>query len=91
MLLDMVQCMFVNSSLLEFLWGEALKYAAYILNQVTSKSIPKTPYELWSHKNPSLCYFHVWGYKAKMRLYNLQSKKLDPKIISWYFISYCVG
>ena len=47
-LLDMVQCMLVKSSLLEFLWGEALKTITYILNQVPSKSIPKTPYELWS-------------------------------------------
>ena len=31
MFLDTVQCMLVNSSLLEFLWGEALKIATYIL------------------------------------------------------------
>ena len=30
-LLDIVRCMLVNSSLLEFLWGEALKTTAYIL------------------------------------------------------------
>ena len=47
-LLDMVRCMLINSSLPEILWGEALKTIAYILNQVPSKSIPKTPYELWS-------------------------------------------
>ena len=47
-LLDLVRCMLVNFSLPEFLWGEALKTAAYILNQVFSKSVPKTPYKLWS-------------------------------------------
>nr|CAN63839.1 hypothetical protein VITISV_041358 [Vitis vinifera] len=35
-LLDMVRCMLSNSSLPEFLWGEALRTAAYILNQVPS-------------------------------------------------------
>ena len=40
--------MLVNFLKLEFLWGEALKTIAYILNQVSSKSDPKTPYELWS-------------------------------------------
>ena len=30
-LLDMVRCMLVNSSLLEFLWGEGSKTATYIL------------------------------------------------------------
>ena len=32
MLVDMVQYILVNSSLLEFLWGEALKTISYILN-----------------------------------------------------------
>ena len=58
-LLDMVRCMLVNSSLPEFLWGEILKTAVYILNQVPSKSIPKTLYEQWSEKKPSLLHFHV--------------------------------
>ena len=57
---DMVRCMLVSSSLPEFLWGEALKTAAYILNQVPSKFISKTPYELWLQKKPSLRHFHVW-------------------------------
>ena len=47
-ILDMVRCMLVNSSLPKFLWVEALKTATYILNQVPSKYVPKTPYELWS-------------------------------------------
>ena len=70
MLLDMVRCMLVNSSLLEFLWDEALKTATYILNQVPSKYVLKTPYELWSQKKPSLRHFDVWSCKVKVRLYN---------------------
>ena len=87
----MVRCMLVNSLLPEYLWGETLKIAAYILNQVPSKFVPKTPYKLWSQKKPSLRHFHVWGCKVEVRSYNLQSKKLDLKTISGYFISYCVG
>ena len=83
--------MIVNFSLPKFLWGEALKTATYILNQVPSKFVPKTPYELWSQKKPSLCHFHVWGCRVEVRSCNPQSKKLDPKTISGYFISYCVG
>ena len=90
-LLDMVRCMLVSSSLLEFLWGEALKTTTYILNQVPIKSVSKTPYELWSQKKPSLRHFHVWGCKVEVRPYNPQTKKLDPKTISRYFIGYYVG
>ena len=51
--------MLVSSSLPEFLRGEALKTVAYILNQLPSKSVSKTPYELWSQKKLSLRHFHV--------------------------------
>ena len=51
--------MLVNSSLSEFLWGEALKIASYILNQVPSKFVLKTPYELWLQKKPTLLHFHI--------------------------------
>ncbi|WKA12495.1 hypothetical protein VitviT2T_029871 [Vitis vinifera] len=87
-LLDMVRCMLSNSSLPKFLWGEALKTTTYILNQVPSKSVPKTPYELWSGKKSSFHNFHVWGCKAEVRPYNPQSKKLHPKTIS---VDYCIG
>ena len=83
--------MLVSSSLPEFLWTKALKTTGYILNQVPSKSVSKTSYELWSQKKPSLRHFHVWGCKVEVRPYNPQSKKLDPKTISGYFIGYCVG
>ena len=83
--------MLVSSSLPEFLWGKAFKTAAYILNQVPSKSVSNSPYELWSQNKPSLRHFHVWGCKVEVRPYNPQSKKLDLKTISGYFIGYCVG
>ena len=39
-LLDMVCSMLANSSLPNYLWREALRTAAYILNQVPSKCVP---------------------------------------------------
>lgn len=42
-------------------------------------------------KRPSLKHFRVWGYKVGVRPYNPQLKKLDLKIISGFFIGYCVG
>ena len=45
-LVDMTRSMMSYSKLPVFLWGYALEIAAYILNYVPSKSIPKTPREL---------------------------------------------
>ncbi|GKA97571.1 putative RNA-directed DNA polymerase [Tanacetum coccineum] len=60
-LIDMVRSMLANSNLPKFLWTEALKTAVHILNRVPSKSVPKTPYEIWTGRKPSLRYLRVWG------------------------------
>ena len=87
-LMDMVRSMLANSNLPEFLWTEALKTAVHILNRVPSKSVPKTPYEIWTGRKPSLRYLRVWGCPAEAKLYNPQSRKLDLKTISCFFIGY---
>ena len=58
-LIDMVRSMISYSTLPISLWMEALKTAIHILNRVPSKSVPKTPYELWTGKEPPLNYLRV--------------------------------
>lgn len=87
-LIDMVRSIMSNSTLPEFLWGEALKTAVHILNRVPSKVVPKTPYELWVGRKPTLNYIHVWGCPAEAKIFNPQIKKLDSKTISCNFIGY---
>ena len=80
--------MMCRSNLPEYLGGEAIKTANYILNRVPKKSVPKTPFELWTSRKPSLTHFRVWGCPTKVRLYNPREKKLDPRIIWCCFIGY---
>jgi hypothetical protein len=67
---------------------EALKIAIHILNRVPSKSVPKTPYELWTGRVPSLNHLRVWGSLAKAKVFNPNIGKLDPKTVSYHFIGY---
>lgn len=67
---------------------EALKNIAYILNNVSSKSVPETPYGLWIKRNTSLNYLHVLGYLAEAKVFYPKNGKLEPKAISFHFISY---
>ena len=85
---DMMRSMMSRSNLPEYLWGEAIKTANYILNRVPSKSVPKTPFELWTSRKPSLNHFRVWGCPDEVRLYNPQEKKLDRRTVRCYFIRY---
>lgn len=58
------------------LWDETFKMTVYILNQAPNKSVPKTPYELWAGRKPSLGHLHIWEYPFDIRLYNPQEMKL---------------
>ena len=87
-LMDMVRNMLSNSSLPISLWMEALKAVVYLLNRVPTKIAPKTPFELWTRRKPSLRHLHVWGCPTEGRIYSPHEKKLDFKTISGYFISY---
>ena len=83
--------MLSNSTLPVSLWMEALKTAAHISNCVPSKSVPKTPYELWTGRKPRMNYMHVWGCAAEVKLFNPSLGKLDPKTESYYFIGYRIN
>jgi hypothetical protein len=58
-LMDMVRSMISYSTLPVSLWMEALKTAIHILNRVPNKSVPKTPYEMWTGRVPSLRHLSV--------------------------------
>ncbi|CAA7053517.1 unnamed protein product [Microthlaspi erraticum] len=66
-LIEMVRSMLSNSSLPLSLWIYALRTATYVLNRVPSKAVPKTPYELWTGRKPSLRHLRVWGCPAEVR------------------------
>jgi hypothetical protein len=59
-----------------------------ILVRFPVKLVPKTPYELWNGREPSLNYLRVWGYLVEAEVFNLSTGKIDPKIDSYHFIGY---
>lgn len=85
---DMVRSMISHTHLPDFVWGEALKTANYILNRVPTKYVNVTPFEKWTSRKPSLSHFHTWGCKCEARLYNQGKKKLDMRTISCHFVGY---
>ena len=85
-LLDMVRSMMSYSSLPPSFWGYALHTAIYILNVVPSKSVPKTPLELWNGQKPVLRHFRIWGCPAHV----LKGKtgKMDSRTEVCLFVGY---
>ena len=77
------------SSLPVSFWGYALETAMYILNLVPSKSVPKTPIDLWSGRKPSLNHIRIWG--ASAHVLNQKSDKMDSRTEVCMFIGYPKG
>ena len=86
--MNMIINMLINLFLLVFLWMYALRIAQYLVNRVPSKSVLKTPFELWARRKPSLKHLHVWGCQAEEIIYNPLEKKLDSRTTRGFFIGY---
>ncbi|KAJ9561627.1 hypothetical protein OSB04_006787 [Centaurea solstitialis] len=71
-LLDMVRTMMCHSMLPISFLGLALETAAHILNRAPTKSVEKTPYELWKG----------------LRVKRPTSEKLKPKSDKCFFVGY---
>jgi hypothetical protein len=67
-------------------WGYALETLALTLNRISSKSIVKTPYEMWTGTTPSLSFIKIWGCEAYVK--RLQSDNLTPKSDKCMFVGY---
>ena len=85
-LLDMVRSMMSHADLPNSFWGHALLTAAYTLNRVPSKTVEKTPYEMWSGKKPHMSYLKIWGCEVYVK--RQISTKLEPKSDKCFFVGY---
>jgi hypothetical protein len=60
--------------------------AAFTLNRVPTKSMEKTPYEIWTEEHPGLSFLKVWRCEAYVK--RLMSDKLTPKSDKCFFVGY---
>jgi len=77
--MEMKRSMMGNSNLPEYLWGDAIKMITYILNRIPSKLVPKTHFELWTGRKPSLNHFRVWDCPAEVKMYDPSQKKTESR------------
>jgi hypothetical protein len=85
-LLDMVRSMMSQTDLPLSFWGYALKIVVFTLNRVPTKSVERTPYEIWTGKRPGLSFLKIWGCEAYVK--RLMSYKLTPKSDKCFFVGY---
>ena len=69
-----------------FFWRHALLSAIYLLNRISSKSIPTMPYKMWHDKKSSLDYLKIWRCPAYVK--RQRSDKLEARSMRANFIKY---
>ena len=82
----MVRSMLSYSSLPISFWGYSLETATYLLNLIPSKSVSKTPTELWNGHKPSLNHIRIWG--APAHVLRKEPHKLESHTEVCLFIGY---
>ncbi|KAL4351289.1 hypothetical protein GQ457_06G011510 [Hibiscus cannabinus] len=85
-LLDMVRSMTSHTDLPTTFWGYALQTIAFTQNCVPSKSVQKTPHEMWIGRRPNMSFMKIWGCKAYVK--HQLSTKLEPKSEKCTFVGY---
>ncbi|KAK8708424.1 hypothetical protein V6N13_059466 [Hibiscus sabdariffa] len=82
----MVRSTMSHTDLPTSFWGYALETTAFTLNRVPSKSVQKTPHEMWTGRRPNMSFMKIWGCKAYVK--HPMSTKLEPKSEKCTFVGY---
>jgi hypothetical protein len=85
-LLGMIRSLMSQTDFLLSFWGYAIETATFTLNRVPTKSVEKTPYEIWTGKRPGLPFLKFGGSKTYVK--RLISNKLTPKSDKYFFMGY---
>lgn len=63
-----------------FMWGEAVRHATYLINRVPSRALKnQTPYECLKGRKPSIGHIRVFGCVAHAKVDAALLKKLDDR------------
>uniref|UniRef100_A0A5S6Q5K7 Integrase catalytic domain-containing protein n=1 Tax=Trichuris muris TaxID=70415 RepID=A0A5S6Q5K7_TRIMR len=85
---EMAKCMLLDSNLPNRFWGEAMITAAYLQNRLPSRSIEKTPMELWNGKRPDVSHIRIFGSKCFTYIPKRLRQKWDDKVEEGVLIGY---
>ena len=69
-------------------WGDALLTYTFVLNQVSSKFVTSTPYELWTNRKPDLSFLKSQGCAAYVHNLSHKYEKVGPGGNKSIFIRY---
>ena len=85
-LCEMSRCLLLESQLPNKLWNYAMQTAAYVRNRCYSRRTKKTPYELFTGREPNIAKLQKFG--STCFAYKQEKGKLDSRCQEGIFIGY---
>ena len=77
-LMEMTRSMLKAMKVPNYMWGEAVRHATYLINRVPTRALKnQTPYESFKGRKPSIGHIRVFGCLAYAKLDDALLKKLD--------------
>jgi len=80
--------MLLDADLDNRFWGEAVLTATYLQNRVISRSIDKTPVELFTGERPDIGHIRVFGSKIYSLVPKQRRRKWDDKAEEGVLVGY---
>ncbi|WZZ60567.1 hypothetical protein YC2023_060674 [Brassica napus] len=79
-MMEMARSMLKHMHMPNYLWGEAIRHATYLLNRVATRALKeKTPYEVLCKKRPNVSHLRVFGCIGYAKIDGAKLKKLDDR------------
>ena len=79
-LMEMTRSILKHMSVPNYLWGEAVRHATYLINRVGTRVLAgKTPYEAFKGRKPNIEHLRVFGCIGYTKTENAHLKKLDDR------------
>ncbi|UYV80232.1 K02A2.6-like, partial [Cordylochernes scorpioides] len=86
-LMEKTRALLIDSGVEKYMWGEAVRVSAYLLNRSPTQELEKTPAELWFNKRPNLSNLQLFGCEAYVKTLK-HIKKLEDRSKKYTFIGY---
>ena len=78
--MEMTRSILKEMSLPNYLWGEAVRHATYLINRVPTRALKnQTPYECMRGKKPSVSHIRVFRCMAYAKIDSGHLRKLDDR------------
>ncbi|CAA7058194.1 unnamed protein product [Microthlaspi erraticum] len=79
-LLEMTRSTMKHMGVPNYLWGEAVRHATYLINRVSTRSlVDQTPYEAFKGRKPNVDHLRVFGCVGYAKVETPHLKKLDDR------------